>query len=68
MINFRQVSTVQKDGNQYTLIMVKVTAENPVDSKSAMSAKEVNTTFANVSDLFDAIQQHTVDLVASGLI
>lgn len=68
MINFRQVSNVVKNGNEFTLVNVKVTAENEANGKAVMAAKTVDATFANVNLLFDAIQQHTVDLVSSGLI
>jgi hypothetical protein len=68
MINIRLVSNVIKDGNTFTLVNVKATTENPEALKSASAAKEVNNEFTNVNDLFSAIQQHVVDLVASGLI
>lgn len=68
MINIRQVSNVTKDGAEYTLVNVKVVAEDPENRKSASASKEVNTTFTSVNLLFDAIQQATVDLVTSGLI
>ena len=68
MINIRQISNIQKDGGQYTLVNVKVVAENPGEQKTAMASKEVNAMYTNVSDLFDAIQGHVVELVTSGLI
>lgn len=68
MINIRQVSNVVKDGSQYTLVDVRAVAEDPDSGKQAMARKDVNSTFTSVSLLFSAIEQHTVDLVTSGLI
>lgn len=68
MINIRQVSNVVKDGSQYTLIDVRAIAEDRENGKQATARKDVNATFSNVSSLFSAIEQHTVDLVTSGLI
>lgn len=68
MINIRQVSNVIKDGSEYTLVDVRVIAEDRENGKQAMARKDVNTTFTNVSSLFAAIQSHTVDVVSSGLI
>ena len=68
MINIRQVSNVIKDGGDYTLVDVKAIAEDQENGKQAIARKAVNTTYPNVSSLFQAIQQHTVDLVTSGLI
>ncbi len=68
MINIRQVSNVVKDGTEYTLVDVRVIAEDRGAGKQATARKDVNTTYTNVSALFTAIQQHTVDVVQSGLI
>ena len=68
MINIRQVSNVTKDGTEYTLVDVRVVAEDRENGKQATALKEVGTTFTSVSSLFVAIQAHTVDVVQSGLI
>jgi len=68
MINVRQVSNVIKDDSEYTLVDVRVIAEDQENGKQAMARKDVGTTYTNVSSLFAAIQQHTVDVVSSGLI
>jgi len=68
MINVRQISNVIKDGTEYTLVDVRVIAEDQENGKQATARKDVGTTFTNVSSLFAAIQQHTVDVVSSGLI
>ena len=68
MINVRQVSNVVKDGSEYTLVDVRVIAEDQENGKQAMARKDVGTTYTNVSSLFAAIQAHTVDVIGSGLI
>lgn len=68
MINIRQVSNVIKDGTEYTLVDVRVVAEDRENGKQATALKEVGTTFTSTTGLFVAIQQHTVDVVQSGLI
>ena len=68
MINIRQISNVTKDGSEYTLVDVRVVAEDRENGKQATALKEVGTTFTSVSALFVAIQAHTVDVIQSGLI
>jgi len=68
MINIRQISNVTKDGTIFTLIDVRVVMEDQENGKQVTATKDVNLTFANVSSLWSAIGQHTVDVVQSGLI
>jgi len=68
MINIRQVSNVKKDGTEYTLVDVRVIMEDQENGKQVTARKDVNTIFTNVSLLWSAIGQHTVDVVGSGLI
>lgn len=68
MINVRLVSNITKEGSEFTLVSVKVTATDEENAKQAMASKGVNTVFTNVSSLFSAIEQATVDLVQSGLV
>ena len=68
MINVRLVSEIIKEGSTYTLVNVKITADNPDDRKSAMAVKGVQQQFTNVSSLFSAIEGETVALVQSGLV
>ena len=68
MINIRQVSNVVKNGTEYTLVDVRVIAEDRDAGKQASARKDVNTTYTNVSSLFAAIQSHTIDVIQSGLI
>lgn len=68
MINVRLVSEIVKAGSTYTLVSVKITADNPDDKKSAMAVKGVDQQFTNVSSLFSAIESETVALVQSGLV
>jgi hypothetical protein len=68
MINVRLVSEIIKDGSTYTLVSVKITADNPDDKKSAQAVKGVEEQFTNVSSLFSAIENETIALVQSGLV
>jgi len=68
MINIRQVSNVTKDGGTYTLVNVKVVAEDQENGVQASALKEVNTAFTNVNSLWAAIGQHTANVISSGLI
>lgn len=68
MINVRQVSNVIKDGSQYTLVDVKVTMEDQENGRQVIARKQVDQTYTNVSSLWSAIGQHTVDVIQSGLI
>lgn len=68
MINVRLVSQITKEGSTYTLVSVKITAENPDDMKTVTAVKGVEQEFTNVSSLFSAIESETVALVQSGFV
>ena len=68
MINIRQISNITKYGTQYTLENVRVVMEDQENGKQVTASKQVEVTYADVSSLWAAIGQHTIDVVQSGLI
>lgn len=68
MINVRLVSSITKEGSTFTLVSIKIVAENPNDFKRIEAVKEVNEDFTNVSSLFTSIQDNVVALIQSGYV
>lgn len=68
MINVRQVANITKDGSVYTLVDVKIMAENVEGEKRVTAHKGVNAGFTDVSSLFTAIRDNVVALIQSGLV
>lgn len=65
MINVRLVSNIKKEADTFTLVNVKILAENPTELKRIEAVKEVNEEFTNVSSLFTSIQNNVVSLIQS---
>lgn len=68
MINVRLVGNISKDGNEFTLVNVKVLAENPNDKKRVEANREVNEAFTDVQALFTALKDTVISLIQSGYV
>ena len=68
MINVRLVTQITKEGSTFTLVSIKLIADNPDDGKLVTAVKAVDYPYTNVSSLFSAIEDETVALVQSGYV
>ena len=67
MMNFRLVVNGTKDGSSFGLTDVKIQTEDSINGRQAMGLQVVEATYNDVDLLFQAIKQHVINVVQSGI-